>query len=476
MRLESEALARRDADEQRLRAEGKSDEAARNLREARKAVDDWFTRISQTALLEAPGLQPLRQELLEAALSYYQGLLEQAQDNPDLRADLAAAHMRLSVIYVSCDRNDDAIESMLNGLELVEQLIRERPDDAEFPRRLAGYFRTGRSFYQKTRPPKDAIKALKTLQNAVSLWEQFAGDNPENPEFQGDLAGLYALLSALLQTSDTEQSLASSAKARALLEKLVRDQPDSTAYHELLVLVYSESAWALGRLGRIAESDEVGVQSNQYFENLAKEFPSEATVRRSQAKVYINQASRMRGTRPIEAEQSYRQALKILEILVSRSQPHAHDRHDLRVTYSDLAELLHEDGRNEEAEVFAGKAMTINEKLVIDFPDSPEFQLELAKRFHSRANQLRDSRPAEAERLYQQAVSIHGKLVADFPDQARYTDELARSQNQIVAILQDTGQFAELERLYRLFIVRDEQLVERVAECSRLSYPTRQAA
>ena len=36
-RLESETRARREADEQRLRAENKSDEAARNLREARKA-------------------------------------------------------------------------------------------------------------------------------------------------------------------------------------------------------------------------------------------------------------------------------------------------------------------------------------------------------------------------------------------------------------------------------------------------------
>src|SRR5205823_11851244 len=61
----------READQQRRRADIKASEADKNLREARNAVDDWFTRISQTTLLEAPGLQPLRKELLEAALSYY---------------------------------------------------------------------------------------------------------------------------------------------------------------------------------------------------------------------------------------------------------------------------------------------------------------------------------------------------------------------------------------------------------------------
>src|SRR5207302_9157139 len=137
----------------RQRAENKSIEAAKNLREARKAVDDWFTKISQTTLLEAPGLQPLRKQLLESALSYYQGLLEQANDNPELRGDLAAAHMRLSVIYVFLDRADDSVASMSQGVELIEQLIRERPTDTELPRRLAGYSRIGRHSYTKFQRP-----------------------------------------------------------------------------------------------------------------------------------------------------------------------------------------------------------------------------------------------------------------------------------------------------------------------------------
>ena len=167
------------------------------LREARKAVDDWFTRISQTTLLEAPGLQPLRKQLLEAALSYYQGLLEQARDNPDLRADLAAAYMRLSVIYISLDRNDDSLAAMLQGLELVEQLVQQRPGDTEFPKRLAGYFRIDRAFYQGTRPTSDPVKAVKTLQRAAEIWEQFARANPATAELLAKAEDAVGTISAM---------------------------------------------------------------------------------------------------------------------------------------------------------------------------------------------------------------------------------------------------------------------------------------
>ena len=52
----------RDADRERSRAES-------NFRAAKTAVDGFLTRVSQERLLDVPGLQPLRQELVEVALA-----------------------------------------------------------------------------------------------------------------------------------------------------------------------------------------------------------------------------------------------------------------------------------------------------------------------------------------------------------------------------------------------------------------------
>src|SRR5262249_18797797 len=70
--LLSRANAR--TEDQRARAEA-------NFAKAREAVDEYFTKISESKLLNVPGLQPLRKELLESARKYYQGFLnDRGQD------------------------------------------------------------------------------------------------------------------------------------------------------------------------------------------------------------------------------------------------------------------------------------------------------------------------------------------------------------------------------------------------------------
>ena len=44
------------------------------MQKAREADHEFFTRVSENRLLDEPGLLPLRKELLEAAVAYYEGL------------------------------------------------------------------------------------------------------------------------------------------------------------------------------------------------------------------------------------------------------------------------------------------------------------------------------------------------------------------------------------------------------------------
>jgi eukaryotic-like serine/threonine-protein kinase len=73
----------------------KAREAEESFRQALRAVN-FFAQVSEEDLANIPPLQGLRRRLLEEALNYYQGFLDQRRDDPTLREELAASHARVN--------------------------------------------------------------------------------------------------------------------------------------------------------------------------------------------------------------------------------------------------------------------------------------------------------------------------------------------------------------------------------------------
>ncbi len=69
-----------------------------NYRLARRAVDDYLTKVSQDRLINVPGLQPLREKLLDSARRFYQEFLDRQGDDPGLRAEAARSYMRMGEV------------------------------------------------------------------------------------------------------------------------------------------------------------------------------------------------------------------------------------------------------------------------------------------------------------------------------------------------------------------------------------------
>jgi hypothetical protein len=65
-------------------------------RKAHQAVNDYFAEVSQNKLLVRPGLQPLRRDLLETALGYYQDFLREHGDDPATREEIAETTYRVA--------------------------------------------------------------------------------------------------------------------------------------------------------------------------------------------------------------------------------------------------------------------------------------------------------------------------------------------------------------------------------------------
>ena len=101
-----------------------------NFAKARQAVNDYLARISEERLLNEPGMQPLRKDLLETALKYYQGFLAEHHDNPVLQAEIADTSLRMGSIISMIGARPDALSSCQTALAIYRKLAlnQSRPD------------------------------------------------------------------------------------------------------------------------------------------------------------------------------------------------------------------------------------------------------------------------------------------------------------------------------------------------------------
>ena len=104
-------------------------------------MDEYLTRVSEEELLNQPGMQPLRKDLLDLALKYYRELIDQRRDDPALQAELAAAYFRVGRIAAQSGSRKEAIEAHRRALEIRQKLVDEWPDDPNHRKALAESYR-----------------------------------------------------------------------------------------------------------------------------------------------------------------------------------------------------------------------------------------------------------------------------------------------------------------------------------------------
>ena len=210
IRREAEAALRREADqrrktdaalhateaaerkevEARRRAEASQQEALRqqaeavrhqkvaeaNFQLARRAVDDYLGRVSENRLLRVAGLQPLRKQLLESALSYYQGFLNERKDDPSLRKDLAMAYSRIAGITAEIGSKREAAKLLDNALDIRKTLQAADPERPGPKLDLVDHYLSA-STLQRQLGEFDAAK--KSCQEAYDI---LLGISPQNPD------------------------------------------------------------------------------------------------------------------------------------------------------------------------------------------------------------------------------------------------------------------------------------------------------
>lgn len=210
-------------------------QAARQaLTEARATVDRFLTRMSEEKLLDKPGLQPLRKELLEEARAWYQNVRDKYGNDPAMRTELFTIYYRLAQITSDLESPTAALPLFEQAHELARELARDQPDDPEHVRNRAKALMGMGVTLQAI---GNTERSWQCAQQATQLQKRLVEAHPRNLFFVSDMAKSYLNLSAIqLTTGSVPKGIKLAQTGIETIEKQFRGTRDETLQMDLALL------------------------------------------------------------------------------------------------------------------------------------------------------------------------------------------------------------------------------------------------
>lgn len=209
--------------------------AEQSLNQLRVAINELYTLVSETDLLNEPGMQPFRKKLLAKARDLYQETLKQQGDDPTIRRELATSHFLLGRIMKDLDDPDAALESLNTAREMQEQLV----ENNRAASHLAELGDTLNLIGEVKEQRDELTDALKLYDEAIRVRESVVEHAPKNVDYARKLANAYMnsglieeKIAVLQEDADTKQQRYESAMARIVKSQdrriaLVKIWPDN---------------------------------------------------------------------------------------------------------------------------------------------------------------------------------------------------------------------------------------------------------
>ncbi len=344
---------------QRDKAQHNFEDAEANLRETFAAVNDSFVKISEDQLLAEPRMLGLRVKLLSASKPYFEGFVAKRRDDPQWRRELALALFRLAFVGQLVDPPQAAAVKWREAAAAYDRLLQDGEPADEDRYRLALCYES--LAYQEMRSDEPGTE--EHLRAAITLLR--AGTPPPGTEYHAvaSEANCLSHLSALAaQKGDAAGSDRLYAEAVALQRAAVTRFPDSAAPADLGQR-YFRRGQALLEAGRAAEAVTELERAESVFEKwLSVPTISKTLYGRNLASTLnVLGAARLAlpGADPenaAKAEGLWRRALAIWEDLYAQQPATVSFQHGLTRTQRDLAGLLLDAGRLDEAALRANAA------------------------------------------------------------------------------------------------------------------------
>jgi tetratricopeptide (TPR) repeat protein len=367
--------------EQALRRErAERARAQATLRAGLQAVNDSFTRVSD-ATRDVPGLQPVRKQLLEAALAHFQEFLARWGDEPAVQTEVARAWLRVGVITREIVTETDALEPLAKARALLKDLVARQPGEWDHRRALAEACHVLGIIHGRARQLDEAARYTQEALAELSTVVQKHADSPAVYGALKDLAQVYLYFALLLEER--------------------QEIPD-----------------ALLALDRSAET----------LRDLAARRPADDTFALPLARTFhVRGLMIWRARRSADSLASFARAIDLLTDLPSQSGKTLAARQMLGNAFNGQGWVLLGLGRLDEAEGSLEKAVRVREQLARENPAVSEYQAEWASTlFNQGALRAEQGRAPDAVALLQRACALYEQVLADNGQVTAYRTSLAQ--------------------------------------------------
>lgn len=344
-------------------------------------VNEFFTRASEEILLDQPGLQPYRRQMLQSALTFYQEFLRRRGDDPELREEVARTYLRIGVITKELGSPEAAVPYFRTAIEL-QQAIDSPTSSAAKLEWLSDTWTALGTTYHATGDFDDALACfeqgleyrarlaaesasrqirrklanskmnLGLIEGEIALASEETAryeaakkyfleaqeirgallDDSDDYLIRRDMAkGFYNWYSTF-EPADDSKRVAELLEAVNLFHSLATEQPQDWEVKYMLAVCY----WQLGRFV-VSQKDQLETlhRARALFEELAGNYRQVAKYQRGLAKVYIRA-----GQLAYDGAGDASQARAFVEQAIARLEQLAQSDPDVMEELEDARELL----------------------------------------------------------------------------------------------------------------------------------------
>jgi eukaryotic-like serine/threonine-protein kinase len=334
------------ADLMRRSAEANLEEAQANFRRARRAVDQFYRRFYEQGVLDRPGLEKIRQEVLGEMLQYYKEFLDQHRDDPSLRRELAETCLRLGMTTYKLGGAADALGLLRRALRDYELLAEATPNDTKIQHNIGTCLGWIALIEGKL---GDDEAAQRTHLRTIDVLQSLVQKRPEDDNIRLDLAQHHGNLANHLLTKlhDRPQARDAYRKALDLQKDLVRRNPGHLDFKSNLAMTYNNLAMATddGReVGRLYQ------EALEVRKQLVEQAPTNNWFRRNLARTYQNLGIYQElSNRPEDALKAMEACRQLLQQVVAEQPAVTLYQSDLGAILNLLGNRLADRGRTKEA-------------------------------------------------------------------------------------------------------------------------------
>ena len=359
------ANANQEINDQRIVAQKNAEQANINFTEALSTVNNFFTVISESRLLNVPGMVPLRDELLQNAVDYYTKFASQDAENPELQVNLADTHVRIARIRMMLGRDQESREELQKALAIHDRMIANGSGDVLGPVKYAGIILGFATLERKLGNNPDAqSQYLK----AIEVLEQHTQKVPGDEEALNQLAQYYSIYSNnLYQTSSVSDASASITKSIELSRRLIAGRPDAAAFQLALAESLAFQAILLRDSRDVQNAGATFAEAIEIFERLRGKVRNTGQLRASLAACLQSYGVLLRLTQQTDvANETLRKAIDMRAELVREFPTVPEYRSALGLSDTSLGVLLFDNQELDEALTYYGLAAALHQRLTGD--------------------------------------------------------------------------------------------------------------